>query len=101
MLVPMKLLTIVGATAVFITVTIFRGSVLKSLWAWFVVKQFGVEPIRIPAALGLALLVSFLTNIPGTRKDERPSLSVTMQLTVAFINSAAALLVGWIIHKFI
>ena len=48
---------------------ILNGLVLKKLWGWFVVANFGLKPLSIPSAIGIALIVSFLTY-PGTPPGE-------------------------------
>ncbi len=41
---------------------IFGGYVLVKLWQWFVVPVFGFEQIRLVSAIGIGLLVSYLTH---------------------------------------
>lgn len=51
-------------------VAIWQGLVLKILWGWFMVPTFGLPSLDIPQALGLALVVTFLTHQTTKREDE-------------------------------
>lgn len=41
--------------------TIIRGLVLQALWGWFIVTTFGLPELSLVEALGLSLVVGFLT----------------------------------------
>lgn len=41
--------------------TIIRGLVLQALWGWFIVTTFALPDLALVQALGLSLVVSFLT----------------------------------------
>lgn len=41
--------------------SIVYGWALSLLWSWFIVPTFGLTPLSIPVAIGLALIVSFMT----------------------------------------
>ena len=75
----------------------WRGYVLSVLWAWFIVPTFGAPELSIPFAIGLALVVGFLTasNAKGKEFDW---LNAIGQLV---FGPAMALLMGWIVTKFI
>ena len=38
------------------------GYILTKLWAWFVVSQFGVYKLSLVPAIGICVIVSFLTH---------------------------------------
>jgi hypothetical protein len=44
-----------------IGLTIFRGFVFMKLWLWFVVPTFAAAALNIPQAIGISLIVGFLT----------------------------------------
>ncbi len=78
-------------------VMVWSGYVLSLLWGWFLVPTFGFPVLSIPAAIGLALIVRYLTAhktdvTKDKTKDERIA-----EWGVAFLWPALALLVGWIV----
>ena len=42
-------------------VFMWNGFVLGSLWLWFIVPHFGVQPLAMTTAIGIILVVSLLT----------------------------------------
>lgn len=58
---------VLGIAASFLAATI-EGFVLSVLWGWFIVPVFHAPHLRIPYAIGLALVVGMLTH--RTRKPE-------------------------------
>ena len=79
---------------------VLRGFVLKYLWLWFAVP-FGLMPISIAHAIGISLIISFLTYQQDARKtsdDEDTSILISFfsQVTIIFV----LLLMGYIIKLF-
>lgn len=90
------------ATAV-ITI-LWSGWVLVKLWHWFVVPTLGFHDLRIPYAIGLSLIVKYLTMEPNIKKpDEKQSATQLLfeGVGVALMKPAVALLVGWIVQLFL
>lgn len=59
----MKLfLAILAILPMFIVEPLLQGWALRKLWAWFVVTKFNLPVLSIPEAIGLALVVSYLTH---------------------------------------
>lgn len=85
--------------AVAAPMVMWRGYVLSILWVWFVVKTFGVEPLSLPSAIGLSLIVSYLTHQMDFRKDERTTAEKFLSAMFAqTLWPALTLLSGWIIN---
>ncbi len=80
-----------GAVGLFLAAILARGFVLTVLWGWFAVPVFGLPPLGIAPALGLAVLLNYLLN--HKRADQ--------SLAGIFGNALATLGVGWVIHLFI
>jgi flagellar biosynthesis protein FliQ len=78
--------------------TILRGFVLKQLWAWFAVPQFHVAPLTIPVALGISLLVGYLT---ANTSPKHETYSFVEQLVISIIAAILALAFGAIYHAFV
>ncbi len=53
-------------------IKLFFGGALSKLWAWFIVKTFGLPALTIPAAIGLAMVVNYLTQRFDPAKNDDP-----------------------------
>ena len=76
------------------------GFTLQCLWSWFVVTQFGLAPLSIPVAIGLKMLVSYVTaqiDLSGGEKVENPANFI---LAVNTGIALVSLLGGYIVHLF-
>lgn len=76
---------------------IWRGYALTVLWGWFVVNTFGAQPLGIPLAIGLSMLVSFLTHPPQKPNDSDSAFIISL----AIFGPALVLFMGWIVQKFL
>ena len=82
---------------------ILRGFVLKILWNWFVVPVTGLPELSIPMALGIALIVGFLTyqHIHTDKEDEEVFESIVKGIAISIIHPLFALFFGWLYQLFI
>lgn len=93
---------IAGMLALIILGVAWKGFVLMVLWGWFVVPVFGVSSLALAPAIGLALLVSYLTyqgDAAQTRNgdfEELMAVAVVQELLVPTL----ALCVGFVVHRF-
>jgi hypothetical protein len=76
----------------------WSGFVLVKLWAWFIVTTFGVGPLRIPQALGLSLVVHFMTSSSSDAKEKR---GFGEAAALSIVAPLFALFFGWIYHLFL
>lgn len=84
-----------------IPTSIWSGFVLTKLWLWFIVPVFALAPLAIVPAIGLAIVVSYLTlHVPYQK--EQPSYGGLLghQISSGIIHPLFALLVGWCVHQF-
>jgi hypothetical protein len=77
---------------------IWGGFVLSILWAWFVVPVFHAPALRIPYAIGLAIVCHLLTQRTRHPDDEPETLHVAI---ASFVVPATLLLFGWVVTWFI
>lgn len=82
---------------------IINGWVLSILWGWFIVPVFNIPAISVEQAIGLAMVVSYLTyqhiNADSKRKSKGES---TVELFVALLaRPLITLLFGYILHLFL
>lgn len=79
---------------------IWKGYVLTVLWQWFMVPTFALPVLRLPAAIGVALTIHYLTyQVLFCEDPEKDSTVRTVRsLFVALVGPAFALLMGWIVN---
>lgn len=81
------------------------GWTVQTLWGWFVVTTFGLAPLRVAEAIGLALLIEFLGPSPPHResKDEVfKEVFTTMWIYAALylvLKIVFTLAIGYIVHR--
>ena len=81
--------------------SIWEGFVFMKLWAWFVVPMFGLPALTIPVAIGIALLVGFLTHQRNGESDADPMDYAVKSFSHGFVNSGVVLLIGYIVTFFL
>jgi cytochrome bd-type quinol oxidase subunit 1 len=92
------LLTLLGIPVLLALTSMWRGYVLMVLWRWFIVPAFHLPPLTLTLAIGLSLIVGYLTHQAPTTKDESPAFGRSVLLALIF--PAIALLVGWLVTLF-
>jgi hypothetical protein len=100
-----KLLSLIGIVSFFsvvftvVTFTIFilDGFVIWYLWDWFVVKALKMPEINIWQAMGLSMIVSYLTYHYYPHKREEQA-DIIAPFCHAFVRPVIALLFGWLLH---
>lgn len=80
------------------------GFTVKTLWAWFIVPIFGLHPLTIVQALGVALVLSVLTknfDLKDRKDDEADPFKDAIKGTVKvlFLNGFF-LAYGWGVKQF-
>ena len=85
---------------VFIATTVglylLNGVTLMLLWGWFMVPTFGLPVISLVQAIGIGMVIGFLTfqHIPRNKEEEKEMIALALLipvLTIAF---------GWGFHLF-
>lgn len=95
------LLVVIIAPFVVILSYFINGFVLSKLWEWFIVTQFGIASLSVPAAIGLTIVVGLLTHQPQpAKKNEESTLTETIVVILAQILAPfLTLFVGWIVYS--
>lgn len=80
---------------------ILNGWVLSLLWEWFVVSVFGVPALGIAQAIGLSIIIGFLTrHVSYAKADEDALKNLIKAYIAAFFSPLFTLGVAWIVHQF-
>jgi hypothetical protein len=73
---------------------IWRGVVLRMLWAWFIAPLFGLAPLSVAGAVGVMLVA---TGVLGNLREAPPPTGLT-EVTYAALWPAVLLFLGWMVH---
>ena len=77
---------------------LMNGWALCKLWAWFIEPTFGLFPMSIPAAIGLALVVSYLTRtIDGDKSESSYGLTLFKVAVASTLKPLFALAFGAVV----
>lgn len=79
---------------------ILSGYVLSILWAWFIIGTFGLPVLTIPVAMGIMVVVSYLTKQPNFANEDKEDYLKRTNI-LAIVKPLGTLAVGWIIKSFI
>ena len=91
-------LKFIGIVVYSIFAVILGGIVLVDLWAWFIVPVFHMGVLNIPQAIGISILVGYMTHQVSHSKQTESMANIFL---VGFIRVLMAWGMGWIVHQFI
>ncbi len=95
--VMIALFGLVGVFTFLPAVFLLDGAVLRLLWRWFVSPVFGWRAISLAQAVGISLVVGFLTHQHIPRSEQEGYKALAMQFSAPLF----ALAVGWIVAWFL
>ena len=95
-------LAFVVGLIIFSSLILLRGYVLSILWRWFMVPTLGLPQLSVVQAIGIAMVVSFLTyhDDLDLQRSERSLGQKTVIFLCRIIYLLFALLFGWVVHQF-
>ena len=97
---------VVGIITTFIVTMVvsclWSGYVLSVLWRWFMVPGLGLPSLSVGYAIGVAMVISYLTrqDIPE-KEGESWQEKLVRGVAVAALKPAIALLFGWTVTLFL
>jgi hypothetical protein len=96
------ILVLLVAPAIGVVASVVQGYAFSVMWQWFVVESFGVPPLRIPAAIGIAFIVFMLTYHKCECKDKEKKDTTDRFIELIVVSFAPLITLGfaWIAHKF-
>lgn len=86
-----------GFVALIIAISVLRGWVFSILWQWFAVPIFGLPPLGVAQAIGIAVIFSMLTHQYVPKKED----DSWQPIVFVLLSPLAALLIGWIARAWI
>lgn len=94
---------VIRVAALMVACSILNGYVLSVLWGWFMVPVFHLPQLPVAPAIGLALIVSYLTYQPEPNyqeEEETAGQRFARSTSLVLGRPLLALLFGWIVHLF-
>lgn len=76
---------------------IFSGFAISMLWDWFIVATFGLKALTIAQAIGMGLLVTYLTV---TIRKGDGSWTLGEKIAISIFKPLIFLGLGWVVHLF-
>lgn len=101
-----KVLAVIGGAvsvgALLAGSAILSGWVLTVLWGWFVVPTFHVQQLGVVPAIGLSLLVGYLTETHQDVEEVKRSQAErwTRLAVLAVVRPGLVLGFAWVVHLF-
>lgn len=84
-------------------IPVLKGITLSILWEWFIVATYALPPIPIPAAIGIMIMIAFITADLKRHewKDSSYRIRFWRIILVPFIWNGLFLGFGWFFQLFI
>ena len=93
---------LIALPVVLVITALLNGTVLSIIWGWFVVPVFRAPSLSIAYAIGLGLVVSFLTARSSNGKDERRAVEILFSgLLTIVVNAGVVLGLAFVVHLFV
>ena len=86
----------IGLVLLVIVTYLLDGVALKLLWGWFMVPTFGLPTVSLAQAIGISIIVGFLTHQHIPRDDIEQRKLLLYQVVVPIL----AIFTGGIVHLF-
>lgn len=83
--------------------SILNGWVLSILWGWFISPVFGVPLITVGQAIGLAMVISYLTyqHVDSNTKKEDTTTQYVSIFVALILRPFITLGIAYIVHLFV
>ena len=96
------ILVVVGIGGVIVLSALVNGWTLSILWKWFMVPVFGLPMLSIPQAIGIAMVIGYLTfqNNDAQEKERSTTERVIFWVALIVLRPLITLAFGWIVHQY-
>ena len=93
--------TILGAMvlapAIMLIGSLIGGYTVATLWGWFIAPIFGLKELSIVQAIGLSLVVTYMTY--QTAPEDTESTSTKLKIAKELLRPVFALMIGYVVHR--
>lgn len=90
---------VIGFIALMVLGAILGGWALSVTWGWFMVPVFGLPELSIVPAMGIALVIGYLTKSSGSSNKEGGE-AIIEGIVHTFVGPLLVVGIGWIILQF-
>lgn len=91
---------ILGAVTFLVLITLLSGVVFMQLWGWFVVQTFHAPSLHLAQAIGIALVVRYLTyQTPMSKQEGRAPFGEQLATSIAALLFLWG--IAWVVHLFL
>ena len=99
----LALTAVLGILAVTALGFVWSGFALSILWGWFMVPTFGLAPLSIPSAIGVSMVMGYITHQYQKKNTSDIIVWAGVADAVAdtLLRPAMTLLAGWIVKQWI
>ena len=82
--------------------TLMGGWAISNLWEWFIVPTFHLQPLSVVQAIGLSMVVSYMshTYVDTPEREESAAAKIGRVIGMAIFRPVFAVGFGWVIHQF-
>jgi len=95
-------LLLTGFIGILVMSSIMNGFVLTKLWAWFMVPAFGLPQLSIPIAIGISIVIRYLTYQKPPEPEGANNINkIGETLGFVIVYPIMTLFIGWVVHFFI
>jgi hypothetical protein len=78
---------------------LFNGFALSVLWGWFISSVFGLPVLTVGQAIGVSMVVSFLTWQYKSDEGKKEWVEVLAEgIALAVVKPLVALAFGWVVY---
>ena len=94
---------LIAIPVILVLSSVLNGFVLTILWKWFMIPVFSLPAINVPQAIGISMLISFLTHQQnGNKKEDKEQFELWVSLLFnALLNPLLVLGIAWIVQLFL
>lgn len=96
------LVLLLGGFGIMSISAVWHGYVLTKLWAWFIVPIFHLPVLTIAPAIGIVIVLNFLTKTDTSdlKKEDDGKETFFKRVFGSFVQSLFTLIIGWIVTLF-
>lgn len=84
-----------------IITTLISGFVFQTLWGWFIVPTFTMQPMTLIQAIGISFFINYIKMNLSEKNDDEFSMEFVLKILLMSVAMALFNLgLGWIITLF-
>jgi hypothetical protein len=86
-----------SAVGIVVLGSVLRGLTISVLWGWFIVPTFNIAALSIPVAIGVGLILSYITHQEIKTDGDKKVADIIIR---TILNPLVVIGFGWIVKLF-